>query len=91
VITCYRCGKTGHARSDCPRNNLAVAAEPIPDHPVPPRRPAQEVADTEAWAASIRARMGWHRGTETQHTPDRRELALCQVAESRRAREAGGL
>lgn len=77
MLTCRNCGQLkAHTTAECPSPPRAAAPSPasrgaaannrprrsasyIPADEL--RRPAAEVADASAWAARIRAAMGWDR------------------------------
>jgi len=61
LSTCYRCGQPGHIKADCPtrgskKSPTAAPSKgaPQPNNQIPPRRPAEEIADATVWADKIR-------------------------------------
>lgn len=112
---CYRCGQSGHFKSECPsrqappppqaaeepdRNDARLLCRrPVAEVLAQYQRPAEELADAEPWADSIRQAMGWGDGTPMVRSEFRgrqglaprteeqlRVLAAEQAAESRAAR-----
>jgi Zinc knuckle len=59
VTECYRCGQEGHRAAQCDWKPPAkTGRQPLP---VPPPRPAHEIADARAWAEKIRRQFGWEK------------------------------
>ncbi len=96
-VACFRCGKYGHLKANCPsrtppgsedlppRSPEAHAAHNWQPPPVPARKPPGEIADAEAWANHVRTSFGWSAG---QQERTKQQRALAQVVQARQDRYA---